>query len=439
MAKFQSNPNAIGLSLLRRISSSGVLEKTGLKAPFEKMIYEGSRRGFQAGAAGSRAFKAVKKLGKPQRPETSGSPTLFDLTPNDEQAMIRDSVARYAVERLRAAAHDADTACAAPQEIVAGAAELGLAMMSVPEALEGGGSDMSPVTGALIAEAMAHGDMGLAIACLAPVGVANLLTRYGSAEQQASYLAPFAEELPPAAALAILEPEPLFDPATLRTQAHTRGDKVILSGEKSLVPLAETAEVFLVAAADSDGKPQIYIVESKAKGLTVKADPGMGIRAASLGSLHFDKVELPASAKLGEAKGCDYYQVLALSRLAWCAMAVGTGQAVLDYVIPYVNERQAFGEPISNRQSVAFMVADMALELEGMRLATWRAAALAEQGKAFNREAAVAHNLCSRHGMQIGSNGVQLLGGHGFVKEHPVERWYRDLRAVGVMHGGVCL
>ena len=110
---------------------------------------------------------------------------------------------------------------------------------------------------------------------------------------------------------------------------------------------------------------------------------------------------------------------------------------MLDYVIPYVNEREAFGEPISHRQAVAFTVADIAIELEGMRLATLRAASRADQGKAFAREAALARQLCADKGMQIGSDGVQLLGGHGYVKEHPVERWYRDLRATGVMEGAL--
>jgi alkylation response protein AidB-like acyl-CoA dehydrogenase len=112
-------------------------------------------------------------------------------------------------------------------------------------------------------------------------------------------------------------------------------------------------------------------------------------------------------------------------------------QAVLDYVVPYVNERKAFGEPISNRQAVAFMVADIAIELQGMRLLTYKAASRAAQGKSFDREVALARKLCSEKGMKIGLDGVQLLGGHGYVKEHPVERWYRDLRAIGLMEGGV--
>jgi alkylation response protein AidB-like acyl-CoA dehydrogenase len=118
-------------------------------------------------------------------------------------------------------------------------------------------------------------------------------------------------------------------------------------------------------------------------------------------------------------------------------VAVGTGQAVLDYVIRYVNERKAFGEPISHRQAVAFAVSNLAIELAGMRLATYRAACRADQGKRYGRETALARRLCAERGMAIGSDGVQLLGGHGYVKEHPVDRWYRDLRAAGLMEGAL--
>ncbi|HTY30719.1 acyl-CoA dehydrogenase family protein, partial [Mycobacterium sp.] len=155
--------------------------------------------------------------------------------------------------------------------------------------------------------------------------------------------------------------------------------------------------------------------------------------------LQLDGVRVPASARIGTVPDNPYRDCVRLSRLGWCALAVGTGQAVLDYVIPYVNEREAFGEPVSHRQGVAFLVADLATELAGMRLATLRAAARAEQGLDFARETALARRLCADHGMQLGSDGVQLLGGHGYVKEHPVERWYRDLRAIGVAEGVVVI
>jgi alkylation response protein AidB-like acyl-CoA dehydrogenase len=148
-------------------------------------------------------------------------------------------------------------------------------------------------------------------------------------------------------------------------------------------------------------------------------------------------VRAPRSALLGEGERDAYVECVQRARIAWCALAVGAAQAVLDYVIPYVNGRVAFGEPISNRQAVAFAVSDIGIESEGMRLATYRAASRVDQGKDFAREAALARRLCASKAMKIGSDGVQLLGGHGYVKEHPVERWYRDLRAAGVMEGAL--
>jgi alkylation response protein AidB-like acyl-CoA dehydrogenase len=150
-----------------------------------------------------------------------------------------------------------------------------------------------------------------------------------------------------------------------------------------------------------------------------------------------EEVRLPAGALLGEGDRQIYAECVQRARLAWCALSVGCAKAVLDYLIPYVNDRVAFGEPISNRQAVAFSVADVAIELEGMRLTTWRAASRADMGKQFAREVALARTLCAQKGMKIGADGVQLLGGHGYVKEHPVERWYRDLRAAGVMEGAL--
>jgi alkylation response protein AidB-like acyl-CoA dehydrogenase len=282
--------------------------------------------------------------------------------------------------------------------------------------------------------------MGLALPILAPGGVASALTHWGSADQQATYLKEFAGENVPQACLAIAEPQPLFDPTSLKTTAIRTPSGYRLDGVKSLVPAAADAELFIVGA-QLNGRPALFIVESSTKSLTVKADPSMGVRAAALGQVELDHVSVPLSARLGEddATDADYSEAIALSRLGWAALAVGTSHAVLDYVVPYVKERHAFGEPIAHRQSVAFMCANIAIELDGLRLITWRGAARAEQGLSFAREAALAKRLGADKGMQIGLDGVQLLGGHGYTKEHHVERWYRDLRAIGVAEGVVVI
>jgi alkylation response protein AidB-like acyl-CoA dehydrogenase len=267
--------------------------------------------------------------------------------------------------------------------------------------------------------------------------VSTALSLWGNAEQQETYLPEFVGENVPAAALAVLEPGALFNPFKLRTHARAAGGGYVLEGTKSLVPRAADGELFVVAAELEGRGPALFVLESRTAGISIEPDPAMGIRAAGTGKLIFEDVKLPAGAVLGEARPEVFTECVQLARLGWCALAVGTAQAVLDYVIPYVNERIAFGEPISHRQAVAFTVANIAIELDGMRLATYRAASRVDQGKSFSRDVALARRLCSERGMAIGSDGVQLLGGHGYVKEHPVERWYRDLRAAGVMEGAL--
>ena len=423
-----------GLAILNRLARLKAIDSLGLRKPTERVVFEATRTGFKTLGAASRTFKSVQQLTKPARLPAAKPSGLFDLTPTEDQQMVVDVVREFAAEQLRPAAAEANESAKAPLELLEKASELGLSLIGVPEELGGAGDERSEMTNVLVAEELAKGDMGLAVACLAPKAVSTALTLWGNEEQQATYLPAFVGDEVPGAALAILEPRPLFDPFTLDTRARKTGGGYRIDGVKSLVPRAAEAELFIVAAS-LDGQPALFLVESSTDGLTVEAQPAMGLRAASLGRVVLEDVKLPGTALL--ATGEAYAECVDLSRLAWCALAVGTGQAVLDYVIPYVNGREAFGEPISHRQSVAFMVANIAIELDGMRLVTYRAASRAAQGKSFARETALARRLCTERGMQIGSDGVQLLGGHGFVKEHPVERWYRDLRAIGVMEGGL--
>ena len=237
----------------------------------------------------------------------------------------------------------------------------------------------------------------------------------------------------------MLEPRALFDPFALQTTSRRPKDGgYVLDGVKALVPGAAKAELFIVAAQLEGTRP----------GAVPRRVQGQG-RLHRARARHGRARRRDRDADARRTSSCPAWRCSAAATRrstpsastarGWpgARSSVGTAQAVLDHVIPYVNERKAFGEPISHRQAVAFAVSDIAIELEGMRLATWRAAALADQGKDFAHAAAVARRLCATKGTQIGSQGVQLLGGHGYVKEYPVERWYRDLRAAGVMEGAL--
>lgn len=428
----------LGLRTLGRIAGSDLVDRLGVRKPAERVIYRATRDGFRAVDAGGRKFKAAQSKRQPARLKPAGERGLFDLTPTDEQQMVQESFRAFAAEQLRPAAGAADAACAAPPELLAQIGELGLTMLGVPEELGGADSERSTITSVLAAEALAHGDMGLAVAALAPASVASALSLWGDGEQQDTYLPSLlGDEIPPAA-IALHEPRALFDPRALKTVARLDGGDYVLSGVKSLVPLAGQASLLVVGAQIEGRGPGLFLLETAGtNGLLTKPTPGMGVRAAAVGEVLLEDVRLPAGALLGGGDPAVYSECVQRARLAWCALAVGTAQAVLDYVIPYVNDRVAFGEPISHRQAVAFAISDIAIELEGMRLATLRAAGRADAGKDFAHEVALAHILCAEKGAQIGSEGVQLLGGHGYVTEHPVERWYRDLQAVGVYEGAL--
>ena len=365
---------------------------------------------------------------------------LFDLSLSEEQRITRENLKRFAATEVRAISRKADEAAATPAGFFDKTADLGLTLMPIPEAFGGAGTERSPMSNVLNAEDLAYGDMSLAIGTLTPLSFVNTLIDQGSEQQKENYLPRLASEKFVAATIALMEPRATFDALEIKTSAKKQGQDYLLNGVKTMVVLGESAELILVIANTDDEGVQAFIVEKGAAGLSYAEENYMGLRPLEVRRLIFQDVKVSAINKLGEAeKSFNYERLLDLTRLGLASCVVGTCQAVLDYVVPYVNERVAFGEPISNRQSVAFMVANIAIELEAMRLMVWRAASRAEQGLSFHKEAYLAKVFCSERAMEIGTNGVQLLGGHGFTREHMVELWYRNVRAMGILEGVVAI
>ena len=361
-------------------------------------------------------------------------PRLFDLGRSEDQRMSQDTMERFAANEIRPLAREADEKAETPAGFFDKTAELGLSLLPIPEALGGAGMARSPISNALNAEDLAWGDLALTLGAISPQAFVNTLLDQGSEAQQEKYLPRFCEGTFVAATTALLEPRATFDPMSPECTASADGDGYTLNGSKCMVPLGEGAELVLVIAKLDDKQPAAFIVEGTPEGMTRTREEHMGLRTLELATLTFENVQLPADALLGDDR-FDLQRFVDLSRIGLCALAVGCCQGVLDYVKEYVNERVAFGEPISNRQAVAFMVADMAIELESMRLMTWRAASRAEQDLDFHEQAYLAKVACAEHAMKIGTDGVQLLGGHGFCREHPVEIWYRNLRAIAILDG----
>lgn len=434
MSQMINKAQGFGLALLTKMASSDLLDQFKLRKWVEQSLYHSAKAGFKTLETTQKSFKSTQKL--PQQRLTHQSKDLFDLSLNEEQQMLVDAMQQFATEVIYPLAHQADHEAKFPHVLWQYSTDLGLNTYALPEALGGVATEQNIVSHILIAEQLARGDFGLTAGLLSTFGVMNAMTRWGSEQVQNQYLSAFAEtdtnhSTPIQATFAVQENTAAFNPYQLKTKATLQNGQYLITGEKTLVILAETADLFLVSA-ELNGQTDVFIVQRDVS-IQFKAAPAMGLKACETATLKFNQT--PA-ARLG-ADDFDYTAFLDLGNLMWCAMAVGCCEAVKSYCIRYANERTAFGEPISHRQSVAFMIADMAIEIEAMRMLLLNAASLAESGKNFHREAYLARLLCAEKSMQIATNGVQILGGHGFTKEHPVERWYRDLRATAIMHSGL--
>jgi alkylation response protein AidB-like acyl-CoA dehydrogenase len=361
----------------------------------------------------------------------------FQLT--EEQEVAREAMHDFAESALRKVARECDEASKLSEELLAQAGELGLVSTQLPEAVGGGGEPRSAITNAIVAEELAWGDATAAVAMLAPAAFAFAVNDLGTEEQKRELLPLFCSDTPAAAAVAFVEPGPTFDAWLPRTKAEPKGQGFVLSGVKSFVPLADRAGHFLVIARNNGGL-DAFVVPRSAEGLMIsEPDKQLGLRALPSATLTLERVELPASARLGGAQGCDVKRLIAQSRAGLAAVMVGLSRAVLEYAVPYAKDRVAFDQAIAQKQSIAFRLADMHIETESARWLTWKAAADLEHGRDATRSAHQARAYAAEKSMWIADQGVQVLGGHGFIREHPVEMWYRNARTLGVLEGTVAL
>ncbi len=429
MTNMVNKAQGFGLSLITKMASSDVLDQLKLRKFVEKSLYQGSKAGYKTLSKTQKAFKANKDLHKQRLNNQEKS--LFDLSYSEDQQMAIDTMSQFPADILYPLAASADQNETFPTELWQYIEELGLNFYALPEALGGVAAEKNILSNILIAEHLAKGDFSLAAGMLSTFSVINAITQWGSEQVQALYLNSFVQDSSIRASFAIQEVTPAFNPYLLKTKAISCDGQYFIQGEKTLVLLAESADIFLVSA-ELNGQAEVFILR-RDESIQFKKSPAMGLKATETATLIFNQT--PA-LRLGD-EDFNYTAFLDLGNLMWCAMAVGTCEAVKKYCIEYANERTAFGEPISHRQSVAFMIADMSIEIDAMRMLILNAASLAESGQTFHREAYLARLLCAEKAMKIGTDGVQILGGHGFTKEHPVERWYRDLRATAIVHSGL--
>src|SRR3990172_8164713 len=360
---------------------------------------------------------------------------MYAFEPTEEQVMLVETLNRYASTGLRAKAHEADESAELPGSLIEKGWELGYLQASIPEAY-GGFGERSVVTGALAAEELAWGDLAGALAVMAPGLLATPLLLAGGEQQKVLYIPPViqAEWQPYTAAL--LEPFFNFDPNELHSQAVPDDGGFTLSGEKSFVPYAAEAEAMIVYA-NLGGVTQGFIIPREAPGLEIGGRQKlMGINALPLYKVMLKEVRIPLENRLGGADGHDFSPILDASRVAISAMAVGISRAALEYSRDYAKEREVFGVKVAQKQAIAFMLAEMATEIEAIRLLTWEAAWMLDNHKPeASKYAYLAATGAADMAMTVTDRAVQVLGGHGYIREHPVEMWMRNGRDIATFTG----
>ena len=352
---------------------------------------------------------------------------MLSFSPSEEQQMIVNTVKQFANDVMRKKFRECDEEGQIPAEIINTAWELGLVVSCIPEEYGGAGWEHSALTGTLLAEELAWGDLSMAMHILGPwLGVLPIV-EMGTAEQKKKYLPQVCGGKFVSATAALVEPRYNFDHNDLGTVAKKKGAYTI-NGEKCFVPLAQDAAYTLVYARDGNSS-QCFIVDKGAKGIGVgEREKNMGIKGLATYELSLNGCQVPAENKLGGEQGCDFKRLINLSRVAIASMAVGVARGAFEFSRDYAKERYAFGEPIGSRQAIAFMLADMATEIDAARLLNWEAAWLLDKKEEATRECCLAKTYADNMVMQCTDYGVQVMGGHGYIRDNPVELWFRNGR-----------
>jgi alkylation response protein AidB-like acyl-CoA dehydrogenase len=311
---------------------------------------------------------------------------------------------------------------------------------AIPEKYSGASMERSAVTGALLLEELGTGDLAMALSMLAPATFAYPILDYGTESQRERYLPACTGTRFPKLTAALVEPSLDFDPTQLDCMADRAANGYVLKGKKCFVPNGGSAEAFLVYAREGSAGGfagvQAFIVPREAPGLTVSGkEKNMGVHALDSVELTLDAVELLPDAKVGGDQGIDFERVMSYSRIALSALACGVARAAYEHSVDYAKERKTFGKAIAQRQSVAFLIADMRIELDAARLLVWEAAWRLDRGESATKESYLAKLYADEMVLKVADEAVMVMGGHGFIRENPVERWLRNGRGFAAFDG----
>lgn len=364
----------------------------------------------------------------------------FDLT--DEQREFRDLAHRFAEKTIRPIAPEADETEELPWEVLEKAHQTGLLTYQIPEEYGGGGVD-SLLTRVIVDEELFWGCAGVGSTvggvglCFTPLMLA------GTEEQRSKYLPRFCDPSKATlGAFAMTEPSAGSDAGGITTLAKRKGDKYYLNGTKTFITNAGVADIYVIFATmdPSAGTDAItaFIVEKGWPGVSFGAkEKKLGIRCSQTANVILEDVEVPAGNRLGEeGEGFKIaMRTFDITRTHVAAGGVGIARAAYEYALQYAQERKQFNRPIAHFQAVAFMLADMATQIDAARLLIWHAAWRHDQGKDFTREASMAKAFAGDAAVKVTTDAVQILGGYGYIREYPVEKWMRDAKIIQIYEG----
>lgn len=364
----------------------------------------------------------------------------MDLSMTEEQVMLRDSTRDFAQEKLAPLAQQADEQGFTHPKILKELAELGYFGMSTPAEYGGAGFDTLSTILALEEISKADASIGVMLAVTNTLVQGSIL-KFGSEKQKKKYVPDLANGKK-IGAYCLTEPEAGSDAAHIKTAAVSKGEHFLINGLKTFITNGGVAEIFVVfAVTDKEAGSHgisAFIVEKGFEGLTIgKKENKMGLRASSTTELIFENCKVPKENLLGE-EGQGFKIGLTMldeSRIGIGAQALGIAEGAYDEALKYSMVRVQFGLPICKFEAIRFMLADMATDIEAARLLVYKAAYSKDKGEKVTREAAMAKLFASEAAFRCVHKAVQIHGGYGYIKEYPVERYYRDQRVTEIYEG----
>jgi len=361
----------------------------------------------------------------------------FDL--DEEQSDIRNMVRRFTEREITPYAGAWDETQRFPREIYHKLAELGLMGMTTPE--EYSGSALSRLSGALVYEELAQGEMATAVGLSVHNMVTGSIARFGNQEQRQRWVPGLASG-GLLGAFSLSEAGSGSDAASLQCRAECRGDVYVINGSKTWVTNGGEAEIYLLMArtGNNTGSAGIscFVVEKDTAGFSFgKTERKMGLHSSPTRELIFDNCEVPVANRIGEEGQGFKIALFSLDggRINIGAIAVGVAQAAFEIARNYARQREQFGQPLSAFQGIQFILADMAMKIEAARLLVYEAAYKLDAGQNASMHASMAKCFATDMAMEVTTNAVQVLGGAGYVRDYPVERYMRDVKVAQIFEG----